>query len=666
MERAILKGVSVLYVEDEVITREFVAAGLESQVGRLLVAEDGREGLDLYFRERPDIIVADIRMPVMDGLSMIRALREAGEQVPVIITTFLEDTQYLKQSIELGVNGYALKPLETAALLKELGKCAAGVVAARDLSEQRRFNELMLDSMPYPAMLYSVSSRTIIAANRKATDLELGKGATCCAPFFDKEAAWDLSGEREDDGHFCLDEACAFGRNWDRIVVPVTADIHLFFAVDVTEQHRVEMERERYLSILRATIESTANGIVVFNRDWKVLAQNKRFRTIWGLPDNWAEADNLLEALAPIVSQVKEPERYRSSFSTMLDHPEIEEYDVIELNDGRFVERHALPYREGGQIVGKLCSCLDITARKRMELGLRQAEETYRTIFESAAEGIFRADRHGHFVKVNPALARLLGYSSAAELMQSVTGKVTELFVDVQRQKDFLDTLSREGTLTHFDAEVRRKDGAHVWVSLSARVIRDGNGDTQWYEGLAVDVTERMIREFELRRKASFDELTGLANRRQLDRSLRQMIAQVTRVQGRFALFYIDLDRFKQVNDQYGHHMGDELLRQVAERIVVRFRQSDTIARIGGDEFVVLLWNIGDENDARHLAEDLIASLCRPFELGNGVRCTIGASIGASFYPEHGEDPQVLLKRADAAMYNAKKNGRSTFQMFVG
>ncbi|MGE4297993.1 MAG: diguanylate cyclase [Desulfovibrionaceae bacterium] len=664
MECGILQKVSVLYVEDELITREFVAAGLEPCVGRLLVADEGRAGLDIFFKERPDIIVADIRMPVMDGLAMIRALREAGEHVPVIITTFLDDTSSLKQSIELGVNGYALKPLETAALVKELAKCAAGVLAARELSEQRRFNELMLDSMPYPAMLYAKSSHTIIAANRKATDLELGKGAECCGPFFEESDSWDLSLERQDDGHFCLDEACAYGRNWDRIVVPVTEDIHLFFAVDVTEQHRVEMERERYLSILRATIESTANGIVVFSRDWELLAQNKRFRTIWGLPDNWADADSLVEALAPILAQVKDPERYRNNFSTMLDHPDMEEYDVVELADGRFIERHALPYREGGQVVGKLCSCLDITARKRMELGLRQAEETYRTIFESAAEGIFRTDAKGRFTKANPALARLLGYASASELMQSVPALATDFFVDADRRREFVGTLERENTLTHFDAEVRRKDGSHVWVSLSARVIRDGNGETQRYEGLAVDVTERLIRECELRRKASFDELTGLANRRQLDRALRQMLAQAKRVQGRFSVLYIDLDRFKQVNDQYGHHMGDELLRQVAERIVVRFRQSDTVARIGGDEFVVLLWNVGEESDARQLSDDLITTLCRPFELGNGVRCTIGASIGASFFPEHGEDPQLLLKRADAAMYKAKKDGCSTFRIF--
>ncbi|MFI3188022.1 MAG: GGDEF domain-containing protein, partial [Methylococcales bacterium] len=179
------------------------------------------------------------------------------------------------------------------------------------------------------------------------------------------------------------------------------------------------------------------------------------------------------------------------------------------------------------------------------------------------------------------------------------------------------------------------------------------------------DITERKAIEEKIQQLAFYDPLTGLPNRRKLLDRLQYAIAINRRKNSQFAVFMMDLDKFKVVNDKLGHAAGDELLKQVAVRIIDCLRESDMVARLGGDEFVLILENLKIPDDAETIALKVIADLTRPFQLSENNSVQIGASIGISLYPQHGNTPESLMDHADTALYQAKDNGRGCFAYFL-
>ena len=266
-------------------------------------------------------------------------------------------------------------------------------------------------------------------------------------------------------------------------------------------------------------------------------------------------------------------------------------------------------------------------------------------------------DEDGRFAFANEACARLLAWSSGAEL---VGHSWRELFDAPEAAT--LDSSglarARAGEAWSGEALARRKDGVHVPLALVLLPL--GGGRT----ALALDdVSALRSLEAQLGALAHRDPLTGLPNRRLFEDRLEIALAQAHRYRHRVALIFVDLDRFKQVNDGFGHAAGDELLRAVAERLGQAIREGDTVARLGGDEFTLLLPGIHYAEDLAAISRKLVESLRRPFRLqGREVRVT--ASGGISLYPEDGEDAETLLKSADAAMYRAKERGRDNFQLF--
>ena len=180
---------------------------------------------------------------------------------------------------------------------------------------------------------------------------------------------------------------------------------------------------------------------------------------------------------------------------------------------------------------------------------------------------------------------------------------------------------------------------------------------------LGNDITDRKLNEARLESIALYDALTGLANRLLLDDRISQAIAHSRRHSTAMALIYLDLDGFKQVNDTFGHDVGDLLLREVAERLVASLRQEDTVARLGGDEFVIAIWQVAAAHDAAKVAAKLIAAVSQPYSI-RGHTLELTASAGVSLYPKQGEDMETLLKSADLAMYEAKRSGKNTYRLF--
>ena len=295
----------------------------------------------------------------------------------------------------------------------------------------------------------------------------------------------------------------------------------------------------------------------------------------------------------------------------------------------------------------------------------QQAEETinlYANVFRYSAEAILITDEANRIVATNPALTELTGYTQA-ELAGKDPHVLASGLTPEATYQEMWSTLKETG---QWQGELfdRRKDGAIYpkWISIS--VVRDGEGKVKNHIATFVDISARKAAEKHIYQLAHHDPLTGLYNRFSLEERLGQALMQVQREGGQLALLFIDMDRFKVINDTLGHHVGDALLVEIARRLQGVVRDSDIVARIGGDEFVVVLTGIEESMAAMTVAEKIVTNLGVPYEIGEHQLHST-PSVGISLYPEDGRDAEGLMKSADTAMYHAKAQGRNNYQFFT-
>jgi diguanylate cyclase (GGDEF)-like protein/PAS domain S-box-containing protein len=298
----------------------------------------------------------------------------------------------------------------------------------------------------------------------------------------------------------------------------------------------------------------------------------------------------------------------------------------------------------------------DISSRKRAEASLMLAER----VFQHITEGIVVADSTGRILRVNRALCAMVGYDEADLIDQPrppyQSGEHPPVFY-----QQMWDTLHKEG---HWEGEIwnQRRDGElfPTWQTIVA--VTDDEVAVE-YVSVIRDITEQRRSEQRIHRLAYFDNLTGLPNRELFFDRFTHAIQRAHRLRSRLALLFLDLDRFKNVNDGLGHPIGDQLLQAVARRLQRLVRGEDTIARLGGDEFTILLESASDRDAIGAVAQKVVEALSQPFTIEDH-KLHIGASIGISLYPTHGDDATTLVKHADAAMYQAKAAGRNNYQFF--
>jgi diguanylate cyclase (GGDEF)-like protein/PAS domain S-box-containing protein len=300
-----------------------------------------------------------------------------------------------------------------------------------------------------------------------------------------------------------------------------------------------------------------------------------------------------------------------------------------------------------------------VAAHERNGQSLRLAA----AVFDSATEGIIITARDGSILRVNPAFTTLTGY-----LPDEVIGRNPRMFSSGRHDTAYYRTLWHALlTSGHWQGEIwnRRKNGEEYpeWLSISS--IRAPSGEIDHFVATFSDITERKRAQDEIIHQAYHDALTNLPNRVLFKDRLEQALAFAHRMRHKkVALLFIDLDRFKLVNDSLGHAVGDQLLQQVATRLRGIGRQSDTLARLGGDEFTILLPDVDHVEEARGVADKVIAALKQPFVI-EGRDIFVSASIGISMYPDDGADVDVLMKHADTAMYRVKKEGRNGFRIYT-
>jgi diguanylate cyclase (GGDEF)-like protein/PAS domain S-box-containing protein len=289
-------------------------------------------------------------------------------------------------------------------------------------------------------------------------------------------------------------------------------------------------------------------------------------------------------------------------------------------------------------------------------------EERYRRIFERNLTGLYVARSDGSILDCNDACARIFGFSNREELLKHRTE--AEL---IARQFDGnarAEAAKAENSIVNAELQFRRVDGTWGWVLSSARFVEYKNGADTLIEGALVDITDRKQAEQRVQFLAYYDSLTALPNRTLLQDRLAKALASARRHKDKVGVLFIDLDRFKTINDSLGHSYGDLLLQELSQRLLALSREQDTVARLGGDEFLVVLSGIKDASDGALVAARISQAVNEPFTI-HGQVLSVTCSIGISIFPEHGEDAETMIKNADAAMYSSKDHGRDTFRFFT-
>ncbi|WMW80714.1 EAL domain-containing protein [Undibacterium cyanobacteriorum] len=425
---------------------------------------------------------------------------------------------------------------------------------------------------------------------------------------------------------------------------------------DHTDQRQVESELEKLISELRATLESTADGILVTDLDGSIRSYNHLFSKLWGLPEELLTSRNDGAVYAWMDNCMVDASHYNERLALIRRSPLMEASDVLVLHSGKVLERVTLPQYARGRPIGRVYSFRDISQKLADQARLQLASK----VFEASTDAIFITDEEQRIITTNPSFERLTQFSEVEMLGLSIS----DFFLghgNADILKRMLDELALDG---YWEGELwnRRRDGHAYLCMISLVRVQNEDGKTIHTIGFFKDRTENYHAKQKIEELAFTDALTGLPNRMLLEERISQSITHASRDQGQFALLFLDLDNFKQINDSLGHPFGDRVLVEVTERLKRCLRQVDTAARLGGDEFVLLLHQ-ADAAGAEICARRVLADLSAPFNL-DGIDFTVTCSIGIALYPEDGTQMQDLIKNADSAMYYVKERGRSDFRFY--
>jgi diguanylate cyclase (GGDEF)-like protein/PAS domain S-box-containing protein len=445
-----------------------------------------------------------------------------------------------------------------------------------------------------------------------------------------------------------------------RVSRVVLADARAVFVVgirDQSDERRVEDELEKLVAELRATLESTADGILVTALDGTIRGYNHRFAELWSLPQELMTQRDDAAVYTWMAKNVADAAGYAARLAAIAQAPLTETTDLLVLRSGTVLERVTLPQYARGRPIGRVYSYRDITR----QLADQARQQLAAKVFEASLDAIFVTDPEFTLIAANPGCERLTGLGCADLLGKSfgdiLTGSITPEHFTEQVCAQLHTDGFWEGEAWH-----RNQAGATLPCHASLVCVTDDDGTVLHYIGFFKDLSETVNARKRIEELAYTDALTGLPNRLMLTERIDFAISLAARDHSHFALLFIDLDRFKQINDSLGHQFGDRVLIEVAERIKDCLRQVDTAARLGGDEFLVLLHKI-DTHGAEVIARRILDHLSEPFRIDD-MSFTVTCSIGIALFPEDGRTMDDLVKNADSAMYHVKERGRAGFRFY--
>ena len=440
------------------------------------------------------------------------------------------------------------------------------------------------------------------------------------------------------------------------------------------DYHQLEINRLRAalaaaqgdLAHIVEAFDHLDSGVVLYGADDRIVFCNRRFREIY------AEVADLLVPGAEYADIARAFFRRGFASRTELDeagyvqsridkhrNPDEENYEFL-LGEDVWLLVSDRKTADGGLIGFRL----DITARKNAERELEASEQRFRNLLEMSSDWYWEQDEQLRFTRIAGGMQRSAGVDPV-QRYGTARWDVAYLGISNEQMHAHRRQVEAHQPFRDFQYAYALENGAIWWVNVSGDPIFDAAGVFRGYRGVGTNITEKKRAEAQIRELAEYDFLTGLPNRLLLGVRFDFARRQLQRTGGGMSLLFIDLDRFKNINDSLGHHVGDQILAEMARRLVQSVRTTDTVARHGGDEFIVLLPDVTDATALAHIADTLLTKLGEPYQIDTR-ELTVTPSIGIAVWPSDGEDLNSLIKNADLAMYHSKEEGRNQFSFFRG
>ncbi|MBF0126244.1 MAG: diguanylate cyclase [Magnetococcales bacterium] len=593
----------ILIVDDEPINIAILQE-LLSEDHETAIARNGREALELVPVFRPDMILLDVMMPELDGYTVCQRLKRhsATRGIAVIFVTAKTESEDVARGMALGALDYIGKPFRPA------------IIKARIRSHVERMEAQHNLSLEMKRDLKAIQSRLAISALLETSlePLPLQKQLT---------VALDI----------------ILTIPW--LAVEYKGSIHLFNP----ETNLLELVAHRNLAphLLRAC------------------GRLKMGQCLCGLAAQKKEIvfKHDLDAEHTVTFAGIHPHGHYCTPILFQDHL----LGVLNLYVSQGHERSP----EEDALLATLANTLaGIIRHRKTELALLEERQFISAILETTSALVAVLNPDGAIVRFNAACELLTGLSAQSACGRPFWDPAWTLEGDVEKIRETVMMTAQEPATVAFFSRWTTGSREQRFVSWTLTVLQDDGGEVKNFIATGIDVTQQMLAQQSLERLAHYDPLTGLPNRRLFTVFLQQAMARSRRRQGAMAVLFMDLDRFKSVNDHFGHDIGDLLLSEAAQRIRSCLRENDIVARLGGDEFTIILSEEALLPETIGIvAQKIIDGLSAPFYL-NGHTCHIGASIGVSLFPADGEQPEELLKRADQALYAVKKGGRNHYLMY--
>jgi diguanylate cyclase (GGDEF)-like protein/PAS domain S-box-containing protein len=703
------KKVSILIIDDEALFRDSVAIYLQDKGFETYTAANGKEGLERFRILHPQLILVDLRMEGVDGLEVMATVARESPETPCVVVSGTGVLQDAVDALRLGASDYVIKPikdletlthvvqrcLERAALLRENRRYREQLeqqVAQRTSELQDRTREL---EEANSRLLTEIKERgrveKLIAKAKKEWETtfdSVSDHISIIGPDFrflrvNKTLA-DAHGlhPREMIGMLCfgvlgcmdkhfsvcphkefIERAgdapkeeiirCEELDQWDYLsTTPLYNDGEYFGTLlvfrDVTERIRAEEALRESESRFRLLAEQATDMVSRFSPIGLFLYVSPSCVNILGYLPQELIGKSLLDFVhQDCIAQVTACLRQDNCRFVCRMRTKNNEYVWLDTSS------QLLKDSATGGILEVHASSRDVSEAKRTQEALKSSNEKFSRAFHTSLDGfaIAKLD-NGELLEANRSFTQMLGL----EERDIVGVKLESLacWLSKSDQKRLRQELDLHREVRNFEAALYSRTGDAVFVLISATFLELQQEPCIIYS--LKDITNQKMAEKEIKFMAMHDQLTGLPNRRLFLDRFEQTLNRAKRYGEKVALLFVDLDRFKQINDLRGHQVGDAVLRGAAERLEKCVRKADTVARIGGDEFVLVL---GGQMEARHVelvARKAISELSKDF-IAFGYRCSVGASVGISMFPNDGQSLDVLMNKADAAMYEAKRAG---------
>ena len=640
-----------LVVDDREENRYLLCQLLRGHGYAVQEADQGAQALELARAQPPDLVVSDLLMPVMDGYTLLRNWKADDTlcRIPFIVyTATYTEPKDEQLALDMGADAFIVKPAEPDVFMQR-------VQAVMDAAWKRQLAP-RASTLPESDMLSMYNAVLVRKLEQRSLELE------------QRLSELNLAHQRI----VRLNRLYAALSETNQAIVH-TSDRNTLF----NQLCRIAVERGGLRMAWVGVVHDETGEVTPVARSgeepaWFARMEPLRMRgpsrtlVEWSLVRGEPYLSNDLLA-DPLLAQQHEDFR-RHGFASGACYPLC--------IDGRIVGSLALYAAERGffdedlrqllqEMVTDVCFALTNFEKETRRRSAEEANRLSSSAVQASANGIMLLARKSDALVleyVNPAFERITGYSAA-----DVLGRDPEFLLKGDEGQPGMREVAaaiRERGEAQVELSNQRKDGTLFWCDLSLAPVPDDAGQVTHFVGILNDITDRKRYEEQLERQNNLDELTGLANRNRLRERADLAVALAHKQHGNVALLYLDLDNFKRINDSLGHASGDALLRAVAGRIAAQLRDCDTAARMGGDDFVIVLPDLADAQQAAMVAHRILQDIARPLQLQEH-ELTLSASIGLSLFPQDGANYDTLLRNADAAMYRAKESGRNTLCFYT-